>query len=142
MTKRGAYSLTIVLVLASPLSCQERLVDEQTEELWKICTAVTSARVYDEQGNPVRMVHGPTGGNSLVCLCLTIDETLSGDYDEYFNDKTLEVCLQDATRLGYPEANDCAYWYEDGLWVRTIGGYPYEDDVRCEVPTSSGCSVQ
>ncbi|MFV8754120.1 hypothetical protein ACNOYE_26540 [Nannocystaceae bacterium ST9] len=144
MTHGHKRSLAIILLLGPFLSCQERLAPgEEAEELWKICTVVNAAFVYDEQGEPVRIVQGPTGGHSLVCLCLTIDETNSGDYDDYFNDKALEVCVANATRMGYPEANDCAYWHEEGQWIKMIGFYPFEDDVRCEDPNAAtGCSVR
>ena len=144
MTAKHKRTLALALLLGPFLSCQGRLADgEPADELWKICTAVNAARVFDEQGNPVKIVLSPRGGHSLICLCLTIEEAKSGDYDDYFNDEALNVCLANATAMGYPEANDCAYWHEDGQWIRMIRPYPFEEElVPCEDPEGMGCSVR
>ncbi|MFV8750108.1 hypothetical protein ACNOYE_06130 [Nannocystaceae bacterium ST9] len=139
---RAKLRVALVLSLGLVLSCQERLADGEAEDLWTICTIVNAASVYDEQGNPVKMVGGPNGGNTPVCLCLTIEEKKSGEYDDYFNDEALKVCLENATRMGYPEDNDCAYWHEEGQWIEMIGGYPVDEPARCEEPDGSGCSVR
>ncbi len=142
MTDRDQRRVGLVLLLGLVSACQERLVDSESEDRWKVCTVVNSAFVFDEQGDPVSIVEGPNGGRSFVCLCLTIDEKKSGDYDEYFNDEALRVCLENATRMGYPEANDCAYWHDEGQWIEMISVGPLEDDVRCEQADPVGCSVR
>ncbi|NJK32233.1 MAG: hypothetical protein HC927_07400 [Deltaproteobacteria bacterium] len=130
------------------LSCQERLVDADVEvEGYTICAIVNGAWVYDDEGEPVSMVHDPSGGHSEVCLCLTPEDAKSGSYDEYFNDQALEVCLADAAAMGYAEANDCAYWHSIEHWKTTIGLWPWNEDERCDLDDDdgtepSGCSVQ
>ncbi len=138
-------SSALLLLVIPFLSCQERLADGDPLEGLKVCTFVNAAMVFDEQGDPVSIVHGPGGGNSKSCLCLTVEQKLSGDYDDYFNDRAFELCLEDATRMGYPEANDCAYWYEQGQWIDMIQIDPFVNDVECDPNGESeplGCSVR
>ncbi|NJK31435.1 MAG: hypothetical protein HC927_02890 [Deltaproteobacteria bacterium] len=140
----------LVLLSLAFLSCQERLIDAEDESLegYVICTVVNAARVYDQQGNPVSQVIGPEGGNSEVCLCLTPEDTKAGIHDDYFNDKALEICLEDAARMGYPEANDCHYWHSIEHWKTEIRLWPWHEDERCdldgeaEAESASGCSVR
>ncbi|MFV8749499.1 hypothetical protein ACNOYE_02985 [Nannocystaceae bacterium ST9] len=139
------HRLAAALLVLSFTSCQERLADGEPIEGRRLCTKVNAARVYDEQGDPAGMVQGPEGGNSTICLCLTLDEFGSGAYDDYFNDRALATCIEDATRMGYPEANDCAYWYEQGQWIEMIRVYPEDEHVRCDPDGESeplGCSVR
>ncbi|NJK33066.1 MAG: hypothetical protein HC927_12015 [Deltaproteobacteria bacterium] len=151
MTCAKKHRAAFVLFSLAFVSCQERLVDGEEPELdgYKICTAVTGARVYDDEGNLGPVVIGPGGGNSEICLCLTKEDAIAGVYDEYFNDEALEVCLEDAARMGYPEANDCAYWHSTGLWKQNIGLFPWYEDVRCDPDGDDaddeevgGCSVR
>jgi hypothetical protein len=138
-------ALALALLVTPFLSCQTRLVDGDPLESQHICSIVNAARVYDEQGNPVRMVVGPRGGNSRVCLCLTPDEFWTGAYDDYYNDQAYATCLENATRMGYPEANDCAYWYEQRHWVDMVQIPPEYEGLYCDPDGASeplGCSVR
>ncbi|NJK33065.1 MAG: hypothetical protein HC927_12010 [Deltaproteobacteria bacterium] len=143
------HRAAFVLFALTFVSCQERLVDGEEPELdgYKICTSVVGARVYDEEGNLGSVVVGPHGRTSEICLCLTKEDAKAGIYDEYFNDKALDVCLEDAARMGYPEANDCAYWHSTGEWKDWIGLKPWYEDVRCDPDGDDsdeevgGCSV-
>lgn len=143
MTRGKRLTLVSALIGAA---CQERLVDGEPLEGRHVCTWVNAARVYDEEGNPVRMVGGPSGAPSRICLCLTPDDVLSGAYDDWFNDRAFETCLEDAARMGYPEANDCEHWYEEKHWIKMIGVHPDEEHLRCDPEGESepigGCSVR
>ncbi|MFV8753920.1 hypothetical protein ACNOYE_25525 [Nannocystaceae bacterium ST9] len=137
---------TIILVtLASLAGCQQRLAEGEPSTSRTICTYVTMARVYDEQGTPVRMVLDVDGSNSEICLCLTPDELKSGDFDDWFNDRAFEACLEDAAELGYAEANDCDYWYEQGQWIKNIRVHVDAHDSHCDTDGVSeplSCSVR
>ena len=138
-------SVALLLLVIPFVSCQERLADGEPLDGLKVCTFVNAAKVYDEQGEPVSSVHAAGGGSSQACLCLTLEQTWSGDYDDYFNDRALELCLEDATRMGYPEANDCAYWHAQGHWIDMIRTDPFVDNVECDPNGESeplGCSVR
>lgn len=144
MTRR---KLSILFVSAFVVgACQERLVDGELLEGRHICTWVNAARVYDEQGNAVHMVGGPGGAPSMICLCLTPDDVLSGAYDDWFNDRALETCLEDAARMGYPEANDCEQIYEEKHWIKMIGLDHEAEHLRCDpdgvTEPIGGCSVR
>lgn len=140
MTK---FRIVCILVLAG-LACQQRLVDGEPLEGRHVCTWVNAARVYDDQGNPIHTVGGPGGAPSEICLCLTPDDVLSGAYDDWFNDHAYETCLEDAARMGYPEANDCEYWYEQKQWIKMINVHPDEAHLRCDPDgkdAPQGCGV-
>ena len=110
------------------------------------CTFVSGASVYDEDGNVVSMVvSAKTGvGHSTVCRCLTLEEGLSGDFREEVNDEALEVCLENAAAMGYPEANDCHDIYNVGTWGDFLGFYPPWEDkpLPCEDSGSPGCNLR
>lgn len=118
-----------VFVAATLLACQERLVDNEARQ---VCSYVTAARVYDEQGNPVAMVMHEGGGNTPVCLCLTPDDVKSGEYDEWFDEQVQQACLEDAAKMGYPDAHDCDYWHDIGQWITNIRVVPDLADVPCD----------
>lgn len=121
----GALLMTAVLASAA---CPDRLAEL---EGWHVCTYVTAARVYDEQGNPVAMVLHD-GGNSEICLCLTPEDVKSGEYDQWFNDQAYLACLEDAALMGYPDAHDCDYWHDDGQWIINIRADIDYVDIRCD----------
>ncbi len=134
-----------VLLLVPVLACQDRLADGEPLEGRRVCTSVNAAKVYDDEGNPVSVVLDSGGGNSRICLCLLPEQVLSGDYDDYFNDRAYATCLEDAARMGYADANDCAFWYEQGQWIDMIRVHPDEEDFRCDPDVESealGCSVR
>lgn len=143
---RSRLAFILAAVVGVGLSCQERLAPGETSEGWKICTFVNAAKVYDDQGQPVGVVHGPGGGNSAVCVCLTEDEYWSGELDDYFNDQALATCIEDATRMGYPDAHDCEFWHDEGQWIDMIQPDPFQADKSCDPDGPGepigGCSVR
>lgn len=141
-----ARNRTLMVLVVALASCQQRLVDgEIGQEGLRVCTYVNMARVYDENGNPVAMVLSPLGGNSEICTCMALEDKLEGVLDEWFNDQAYARCIEDATSMGYPEAHDCEYWYEQGQWIKMIQVPPGEENVRCNLDAAEpigGCSVQ
>ena len=125
------------------LACQERLVDSAEEELYKFCAHVNGARVFDEEGELASMVSDPRGGHTPVCRCLTLDEFNSSEYDDEVNDEAYEVCLANAARMGYPEANDCAYWHGIHHWGDVMfSPFPSDGPMEvCSPEDSGGCSL-
>ncbi len=141
---RGA--IAGALACASLLSCQERLAtDEDQEERYTWCVVVNAARVYDEEGNNAGLVRDAKGDQTWVCWCLTMEEGLSGDWDTEANDTAYEVCKENATAMGYPEANDCAYYHSINHWGEHMFGFPYEGEPRVCDPdgaSADGCNVE
>ncbi len=133
------------LVCMSLLSCQERLATgEEAEEHFYWCTAVNAARVYDEEGNNIGLVLDAEGHQTNLCWCLTLEEVMSGEWEPRANDWAYEVCLESAAAMGYPEANDCAYYHSINHWGDVMFGWPGRSGEPCDSDGASagGCNVE
>ncbi|NVB36650.1 hypothetical protein G6O69_02325 [Pseudenhygromyxa sp. WMMC2535] len=126
------------------LACQERLVNMEEEERYLFCAPVNAAHVYDQQGEVVGMVVDPeTGGHNLVCRCVTLEEAQDPEVLSQVNDEAYDICQADAAGLGYPDAHDCADWYELNHWGDVMFAlYPIgEPPQPCE-DEFEGCSLR
>lgn len=117
ITTRNAVIIGLALLGSTMAACEERLADVEGRT---VCTYVNRARVYDEDGNSAGIVVNALGGNTEICRCITREDIWDGVYDEWFNEQAYVACVADATAMGYPEANDCEYWYEEAWWVEMI----------------------
>ena len=133
-----------LLAFALGLACQERLADLEQEERFVYCTAVNGARVYDDEGNAGGLVISPKGGHPLICLCITKEEAKDQALRDDINDEAYEICLANAAAMGYPEANDCADFYEKHHWGDTMFSPwpPDQDPQPCGSESSGGCGME
>ncbi len=84
------------------------------------------------------------GHQTHICWCLTLEEFQSGDWDAEVNDTAYQVCLESAAAMGYPEANDCAYYHSINHWGDGMFGWPGRSGEPCDPDGASagGCNVE
>ena len=141
----GALAAGMVAAgLGFGLGCAERLVGAEQEELLPVCMIVAETLGYWSDGGQ-QVILDPDGSAATGCMCMTLDERISGVYRDDLAALAHEEC--EALAGGYYEfdSNDCLQDYEAGKWLPTVvtavedKSYLNHDGLDCD--GQEGCAV-
>jgi hypothetical protein len=108
----------VLAVLVALAGCEERLADlDADEDLARPACAPITGWGYFDDGTQQVIFNENTGTAGTACLCMTVDEIVSGSLDDELNDLAFEECtrLVDVYSGGY-DWDDCEESYLAGNW--------------------------